>query len=156
MLICSFKPNKDRIFGGCLPMKMGGWGTKSYPCLKSVTYILMWWNLVHLYLPKLNPINIWITWNTPWVLMTSTFFRRKSANFAISRNIDIDWIFIDTIIFKFHWVFKDGQKSHFFEEWSWFKFNNLELVPDTNLKFYTGVKGLKLKVRRLMVIIPSL
>ena len=42
-----------------------------------------------------------------------------------------------------------GQKSRFFEEWSWFKFNNLGLALGTNVKFYTSVaKGLKLKVRR--------
>ena len=45
-------------------------------------------------LPKEDPKNIWITWHTPWVLLTSAFFHRKSANFAISRNTDIDCILI--------------------------------------------------------------
>ena len=41
------------------------------------------------------------------------------------------------------------RKTTFFEEWSWFKFNNLGLALGTNVKFYTSVaKGLKLKVRR--------
>ena len=35
-----------------------------------------------------------ITWHTPWILLTSTFFHRESANFAISRNIDIDCILV--------------------------------------------------------------
>ena len=39
-------------------------------------------------------------------------------------------------------------KNGFLEGWSWFKFNNLGLGLNTNLKFYTSVeKGLKLKVR---------
>ena len=30
--------------------------------------------------------------DTPWVLLASAFFYRKSANFAISRNTDVDSI----------------------------------------------------------------
>ena len=41
------------------------------------------------------------------------------------------------------------RKTAFFEGWSWFKFNNLGLALDTNLKFCTSVvKGLKLKVKK--------
>ena len=41
------------------------------------------------------------------------------------------------------------RKIAFFQEWSWFKFNNLGLALGTNLKFCTSVaKGLKLKVRK--------
>ena len=48
------------------------------------------------------------------------------------------------------------QKTAFIEGWSWFKFNNLGLVPGTNLKFYTSViKGLKLKVRKFLGLIPT-
>ena len=37
----------------------------------------------------------------------------------------------------------------FFEEWSWFKFNNLGQALGTNLKFCTSVaKGSKLKVKK--------
>ena len=40
------------------------------------------------------------------------------------------------------------RKTAFFERWSWFRFNNLGLALDTNLKFCTSVaKRLKLKVR---------
>ena len=50
-----------------------------------------------------------------------------------------------------------GQKSRFFEEWSWFKFNNLGLALGTNVKFYTSVaKGLKVKVRKFGGLIHSL
>ena len=44
--------------------------------------------------------------------------------------------------------YKDlARKNAFFEGWSWFRFNNLELALDRNLKFYTSVaNGLKLKV----------
>ena len=39
------------------------------------------------------------------------------------------------------------RKATFFEGWSWFKFNNLELSQVITLKFYISVvKGLKLKV----------
>ena len=43
-------------------------------------------------LPKEDPKTIWFTWHTPWVLLTSAFFYRKSANFDISSNTDIDSI----------------------------------------------------------------
>ena len=37
----------------------------------------------------------------------------------------------------------------FFEEWSWFRFNNLGLALGTTLKFYiTVAEGLKQKVRK--------
>ena len=45
-------------------------------------------------LPKEDPKNIWIVWHTPWVLLTSAVFQGKSANFAISKNTDIDGILI--------------------------------------------------------------
>ena len=47
------------------------------------------------------------------------------------------------------------QKNHFFEEWSWFKFNYLELALGMVLKFYTSVvKRLKLKYRKFWGVIP--
>ena len=47
-------------------------------------------------------------------------------------------------------IFKDlTRKSAFFEEWSWFKFNNFGLALGKNLKFYTIVAiGLNLEVRK--------
>ena len=45
------------------------------------------------YLKKIQKY-IWIPWHTHWVLLTSAFFHRKSANFATSRNTHIDWILI--------------------------------------------------------------
>ena len=48
------------------------------------------------------------------------------------------------------------RKPAFFEEWSWFKSNNLGLALDTNLEFYTSVaKGSKLKVRKFLGINPT-
>ena len=38
--------------------------------------------------------DIWITWHTPWFLLTLTVFLSKSANFAISRNINIEYVLI--------------------------------------------------------------
>ena len=48
------------------------------------------------------------------------------------------------------------KKAAFFEEWSWFKFNNLGLALGTNLTFYTSLaKGLKLKVKKFLGLIPT-
>ena len=47
------------------------------------------------------------------------------------------------------------RKTAFFKGWSWFKFNNSGLAPGTNF-FYTSVaKGLKLKVRKFLGLIPT-
>ena len=43
---------------------------------------------------KEDPKNIWTTWHSFWVLLTSAFFHGKSANFAISQSTDIDCILI--------------------------------------------------------------
>ena len=44
------------------------------------------------------------------------------------------------------------QKNHFFEGWSWFKFNDLELALGMALKFYTSMaKGLKAKSQKVLV-----
>ena len=53
-------------------------------------------------------------------------------------------------------LYKDlTRKTAFFEEWSRFKFNNLGPALVTNLKFYTSAaKGLKLKVRKFLGLIP--
>ena len=58
---------------------------------------------------------------------------------------------------EFIHVYKDLiRKTTFFEEWSWFKFNNLGLKLGTNFKFYTSVeKGLKRKVRKFWGLIPA-
>ena len=48
------------------------------------------------------------------------------------------------------------RKSTFFEGWSWFKFNNLELASGMALKFYTSVaEGLKIKIKKFWWLIPT-
>ena len=48
------------------------------------------------------------------------------------------------------------RKNAFFEGWSCFKFNNLGLALEKNLKFNTSVaKGSKLKVRKFLGLIPT-
>ena len=48
------------------------------------------------------------------------------------------------------------RKTTFFEEWSWFKFNNLGLAPGMTLTFNnTVVKGLRLKVRQFWELFPT-
>ena len=75
-----------------------GGGQKGPPSLKSVANILQWWNnKVIPYLKKIQ--KIYESRDTPWVLLTSAFFHRKSASFAISRNTDIDCILIHNFQF---------------------------------------------------------
>ena len=48
------------------------------------------------------------------------------------------------------------RKSTFFDEWSWFKFNNLWLELSMALKFYTSVaKESRLKFRKILGLIPT-
>ena len=48
------------------------------------------------------------------------------------------------------------RKTAFFQEWFWFKFNNLGLVLGMNFTFYTSVeKGLKLKVRQFYGLVST-
>ena len=50
-------------------------------------------------LPKVNPETIWITWHTLLFLLTSAFFYRKSVNFVMSRNTDIDRVLVHKFYF---------------------------------------------------------
>ena len=50
-------------------------------------------------LPKEDPKNIWITWHTPWILLTSALFHWKLANYVISVNKDIDCILVHNFYF---------------------------------------------------------
>ena len=64
-------------------------------------------------------------------------------------SISVREVIIASILYGFH------QKNRFFEEWSWFKFNNLGLGLGTNVKFCTrGEKVLKWKVRKFRELIP--
>ena len=52
------------------------------------------------------------------------------------------------------WRFE--QKNDFFDGRSWFKFNNLGLVPSMTLKICSsGSKGLKVKVRKFWGLTPT-
>ena len=78
-------------------LKDGGGVKKPPPSLISVTHTYndeTW----HSYtLPKEDRKNTWITSHTPWLLLTSAFCHRKSANFAISWNTDIDCVLIHNL-----------------------------------------------------------
>ena len=81
---------QDEIFQVC--SQMGG--AKRPPSI-NLSYISYNDGTWHSYtLPKQDPKNIWIVLHTPWVLLTSAVFQGKSANFAISKNTDIDGILI--------------------------------------------------------------
>ena len=88
--------------------KWGGGGKKAPPALKPVTHACNY-ETWHSYISsKEDPKNIWITWHTPWVLLTSAFFHRKSVNFAILRNTDKDCTLIHNFyLFLLFWVFID-------------------------------------------------
>ena len=96
---------QDGLFRGC--SRMGG-SQKDPLSLKSVTHICndeTWYSYI---LPKEYAKNVWTTWHTTWALLTPAFFHRKLANFAISRNTDIDCNLIHNSIFlNFSCVFKD-------------------------------------------------
>ena len=48
------------------------------------------------------------------------------------------------------------RKTTFFERWSWFKLNNLGLVPRRSLKFHTSVGNVwKLKFKKIWGVIPK-
>ena len=91
-------PMQDGLFCGCSRMAGGG-GQKGLHSLKFATHILQWWNLASYTLHKKEPKNIWITWHTPCVVLTSAFFHRKSANLAIFKNTDIDCILAHNLRF---------------------------------------------------------
>ena len=87
-------PIQDGLFRGCSQMRGVGGGAAKGPLPKICHTYRTMMKLGSYTLPKEDPKNIWITWHTPWVLLTSAFFHRKSANFAISRNTDIDCILV--------------------------------------------------------------
>ena len=65
-------------------------------------------------LPEEDPKNIAVTWHASWVVHTSTLFHRKSTNFAITANTDIQILFWYIIFnpFNFSWVFKYCFNKH--------------------------------------------
>ena len=92
LVFLSINPIQDGHFQSCSrDGKVRG--AKRSPSLKSVTHILKWWNLAVIpYLKKIQ--KIYESRDTPWVLLTSAFFQRKSANFVTSRNTDIYCILV--------------------------------------------------------------
>ena len=93
-----FNPIQHGVFSDSSRMEAGGGGQTGPLSIKSVTHILQWRTLAVIpYLKKVQ--KIWITWHTPWVLLKYAFFHQKSANFAISRNTDIDCNLIHNFLF---------------------------------------------------------
>ena len=87
------------IFGAA--HRWEGRGQKGPPSLPKICHTyptMMKLCTVILYLKKIQK-NIRITWYIPWVLLTSAFFLRKSENFFISRNTDINCILIRNFYF---------------------------------------------------------
>ena len=88
----NLNPTQDENFRGFSRMRGRG-PKKPPPTLKSVTHILQWWNVAVIpYLKKIQKKK-WITWYTEFC-WHQHFFHRKSANFVISRNTDIDCILV--------------------------------------------------------------
>ena len=91
----SINPIQNGLFGAV----HGIVGAKRPLSLKSVKHTLQWWNLDSYTLPNENQKKIWVTRQIPWVLLTPAIFDRKSATFAISRNIDRGCILIHNFSF---------------------------------------------------------
>ena len=112
-----FNPIQDGVFWGCSRMRGAKSGPPSpHPFSKIChTYPTMM-KLGSYTLPKEVPKTIWITWHTIGVLLTSAFFYRKLANFAISRNIPFRYIISNS--FSFSRVFKDcfNKLGHNFDD----------------------------------------
>ena len=89
ILILCFYVNliQDESFWDCLRMEGGQKGRFSN--LWHISCNDETWQSYSL--PKKPPK---ITWHTPWILPTSAFFHRRSVNFAISRNTDIDCVLV--------------------------------------------------------------
>ena len=81
-------PIKDGHFRGC--SQMGG--QKSPHSLTSVTHILQWCRLVHLYLTQRRSNKYKNHVTHPLISADISVFHRKSGNFVISRNRDKDCI----------------------------------------------------------------
>ena len=105
-----FNPIQDGAFRACSRMaRGGGWGEKAtlpkichtYPTkIKLGSYTL----------PKEDPKNMWITRQTPWVLLRAAPFHWNSANFAKKMQIQIAFWYIISKSFSFFWVFKKSFK----------------------------------------------
>ena len=87
-----FNPIQDGLFRGC--SRMGRGSKKAPPSLKFITHILQWWNLAQLYLTQRRSKKYMNHVTHPLSSADISIFHRKSANFAISRNADIDCILI--------------------------------------------------------------
>ena len=89
VLLSIFNAIYDGLFRGC--SRMGE--QKGPPSLKSATHILQWWNLAQLYLTQRRSKKYMNHVTHSLRSADIIIFHRKSANFAISRNNDIDCIF---------------------------------------------------------------
>ena len=98
-----------------------------------------------------------VFWNKGYYVIYPVYnFSNKTLSHDSNYIMDVvTWPKLVTLAFvqeKLSWpqFYKDlTRKTAFFEERSWFKFNNLGLALGINLKFYTSLpKGLKLKVRK--------
>ena len=86
-----FNPTHAGFYG--TPHTWGG-KAKRPPFLKYISYNDETWYSYTL--PKEDLKTIWITWHALLILLTSAYFKRKSASFAILINTDINCILIHT------------------------------------------------------------
>ena len=87
-----FNPIQDGHFWGC--SRMGGSKKAPIPKICHRYPTMMKLGMVIPYLKKIQKIYESRDTPSPWVLLTSAFFHRKSENFVISRNTDVDCISI--------------------------------------------------------------
>ena len=86
----NFNPILDGLFGGCWQMEEGGDKKASLPkiCRTYLTTMKLGTVIPYLKIYDSRDTALEFSWH-------QTFFHRKSANFAISTNTDIDCILID-------------------------------------------------------------
>ena len=93
-------PIQDGPFQGCSRMRgVGGIVGQKDPLSKMCYTYPKMMKLGSYTLAKEDPKNIQIMWHTTCVLLTSASFLRKWANFAISRNTDIDCVLLHNFYF---------------------------------------------------------
>ena len=103
----SLNPIQDGLLWGC--SQMGGGKKAPLPKIGHISYSDGTW---HSYTsPKDDPKNKWITWYTPWFLLTLALFQRYAAKYQEIR-IEITFWCIIFNSFDFSWVFKDCFNKH--------------------------------------------
>ena len=110
---------KDGSFGACSPMCVFVWGgggcCKKHPLLPKIFHTYHTMTKLGTVIPYLKKTQKYMHHVThPLSSADISIFHQKSANFALSKNTDIDCIFVHNLYFFFYffWVIKDIFNKH--------------------------------------------